>query len=62
MGDEDILKIAEEGMEDYLIVLEDWNAKRWNMVSWLKSYFGHKSRQRTVVIISGNANGKDEEN
>jgi predicted transcriptional regulator len=26
-GDEDMLKLAEEGMGDYLSVLEDWDAK-----------------------------------
>ena len=26
-GDEDMLKLAEEGMEGYLMVLEDWDAK-----------------------------------
>lgn len=26
-GDEDMLKLAEEGMGDYLMVLEEWDAK-----------------------------------
>jgi len=27
-GDEDILALAEEGMDDYITLLEDWDAKR----------------------------------
>jgi predicted transcriptional regulator len=26
-GDEDMLKLAEEGMDDYLRILEEWDAK-----------------------------------